>query len=225
MRAPTITQLLLALAAVALLARAAGAAPGDRSRDPYDEVDDELAGELDDDAPFAIRAGDDADTAGASRVAGPPIADVLAQAYRTAGLDRDPTRSWNRRSRIAGLIPWVTVRTGRNTSWQDLDPDVDRGTTIEVRAMWRLDRLLFDSRELQVASIDAARLRERRRLASRVIRAYFHWRRMAAAAASQPHRASRAEEAAAELDAITDGWFSEALARRGPRRAPGASRR
>jgi hypothetical protein len=136
---------------------------------------------------------------------------VVAEAYRTAGLERDPARGWIRRARAAGLIPWITLRTGRNTSWQELDPEVDRGTVIEVRATWRLDRLLFDGRELQIASIGAARRRERRQLASRVIRAYFHWQRMAAAAATRPRWASRAAEAAAELDAFTDGWFSEQL--------------
>jgi hypothetical protein len=146
------------------------------------------------------------------RIAGPAIGEVLAEAYRVAGLDRDPARGWIRRARVAGLVPWVTVRTGRNTSWQELEPDVDRGTTIEIRATWRLDRLLFDGRELQVASIQAARRRERRQLASRVIRAYFHWRRMASAAAADGERgASRAAEAAAELDAFTDGWFSDQL--------------
>ncbi|HEU0031811.1 MAG TPA: hypothetical protein VFQ53_14335 [Kofleriaceae bacterium] len=141
----------------------------------------------------------------------PSIGAVLAAAYASAGLDRDPSRSWIRRARLAGLVPWLTVRTGRDTSWQDNDPDVDHGLALEVRATWRLDRLVFDSRELQVASIDAARRRERRRLASRVIRAYFTWRR-AAGHASDPAAAVRADEAAAELDALTDGAFSEALA-------------
>jgi hypothetical protein len=79
---------------------------------------------------------------------------------------------------------------------------------LEVRATWRLDRLVFDGRELQASSIEAARRRERRGLASRVIRAYFAWRR----AASPGHR----EETAAELDALTDGWFSEASGVRTP---------
>jgi len=143
-------------------------------------------------------------------VRGPAIAEVLSAAYGAAGLDRDPTRGWIRRARLAGLVPWVTVRTGRDTSWQDNDPDIDHGLALEVRATWRLDRLVFDGRELQVASIEAARRRERRRLASRVIRTYFAWRR-AAGRAPQPGGGSRADEAAAELDALTDGWFSGSL--------------
>ncbi len=162
-------------------------------------------------------------------VAGPSIDDVLSAAYVAAGLDHDPADSWIRRARLAGLVPWVTVRTASDTSWQDDHSEVGHGTTIEVRATWRLDRLLFDSHELQVAGIEAARRRERRRLAARVIRAYFTWRRAAGVAfpASDDRVAIRVAETTAELDALTDGWFSEAVARgeRGtaetrPRRTP-----
>ena len=230
MRTPLPARWWLALGALALLAGVADAGParmGDDACeaadcDEADADDDFAAADPDDDLRSRGRGGSTPPwpgTAASARVVGPPIADVLQRAYRAAGLDRSSTSSWIRRSRASGLIPWVTVRTGRNTRWQDLDPGVDRGVTIEVRAMWRLDRLLFDAREVQAASIEAARLRERRRLASRVIRAYFHWRRVAAAAASQPRWASRAEEAAAELDALTDGWFSSELGNRRPRRA------
>jgi hypothetical protein len=153
---------------------------------------------------------------------GPTIAAVLSAAYRAAGLDRNPAKGWIRRARWAGLIPWLTVRTGRDTSWQTDDTSIDHGMALDIRATWRLDRLVFDGRELQVASIEAARRRERRRLASRVIRTYFGWRRAAARAIQQPATRSRALEAAAELDALTDGWFSESLV--GPRRGASGNR-
>src|SRR5262249_17293389 len=94
--------------------------------------------------------------------AGPTRDAVLAAAYAAAGLDHDPSNSWLRRTRLAGLVPWVTVRTASDTSWQDDHSEVGHGTSIEVRATWRLDRLLFDNHELQVAGIEAARRRERR---------------------------------------------------------------
>jgi hypothetical protein len=162
-------------------------------------------------------------------VTGPSIDAVLSAAYAAAGLDHDPADSWIRRARLAGLVPWVTVRTANDTSWQDDHSEVGHGTTVEVRATWRLDRLLFDSHELQVAGIEAARRRERRRLAARVIRAYFTWRRAAGVAfpAGDDRVAIRVAETTAELDALTDGWFSEAVARHEhgasetrPRRAP-----
>jgi hypothetical protein len=145
----------------------------------------------------------------------PPIAEVLEAAYATAGLDRDPTPSWRRRARVAGLIPWVTVRTGWDANWREEETDVGRSRTFEVRATWRLDRLLFDGRELQMSSIDAARRRERRRLASRVIQAYFTWRKLTARADSERRYALAAEAATAELDALTDGWFSGWFSDRG----------
>jgi hypothetical protein len=147
--------------------------------------------------------------------AAPAIGAVLAAAYATAGLDGDPGRSWVRRARLAGLIPWLTLRTTRDASWQDPQSEVGHGTSLEARATWRLDRLLFDGHELQVATIETARRRERQRLATRVIRAYFSWRRLAAADTGAPDaRAARLDELTAELDALTDGWFSDELARR-----------
>ncbi|MBC7973819.1 MAG: hypothetical protein H7138_02455 [Myxococcales bacterium] len=162
----------------------------------------------------------------------PRISAVIAAAYAATGLDRDPGRGWVRRTRLAGFVPWLTVRTARDTSWQDAHSEVGHGTSLEVRATWRLDRLLFDGRELQVATIEAARRRERARVASQVIRAYYAWRRAAdtarrgavdrAATQSEDpgeppaddRLASRVDEAVAELDALTDGWLSEELARR-----------
>jgi hypothetical protein len=190
--------------------------PRDRDRDrDRDRGRGREAGDRDaDDREPDADAGTDAPPPPAARpVGGPPVGEVLAQAYRTAGLARSPARGLARRARLAGLLPSLTVRAGRNTRWQDAEPDVDRGVAVEARASWRLDRLLFDGRELQIASAETARRRERRQLASRVIRAYYHWQRTAAAAAGQPRWASRAEEAAAELDALTDGWFTRQLTR------------
>ena len=183
----------LALAAPATAAPGPGRTTGERSP-ARDDV--ELAGSV-------VPAG------------GPKIGAVLSAAYAAAGLDGDPGHSWILRARLGGLVPWVTVRTTRDTSWQDTQPEVGHGTTFEVRATWRLDRLVFDGRELQVAAIEAARRRERRRLASRVIRSYFTWRRAAESALDpgDERAAMRVAEATAELDALTDGWFSGELSR------------
>ena len=188
----------------------------DDDRDDRDDRDDDGGIVERDGTTFVIdpRFDVDVDAAPGSRARrAPAIAEVLEAAYDAAGLDRDPARSWIRRARVAGLIPWVTVKTGWDQSWHDDEPgDVGRSRTFEVRATWRLDRLLFDGRELQMSSIDMARRRERRRLASRVIRAYFVWRKVMAVAASGTGRGALAVEAAtAELDALTDGWFSDRM--------------
>jgi hypothetical protein len=186
-----------------LLVSTAAAAPSHQ----LDEVleDDERDGlELDDAGPQP--PGTDGHVDGA-----PKVRDVIKQAEVVAGLDRDPANSWLRRARISGLVPWVTLRGARETTWDDPATDIGHTSTYEVRATWRLDRLLYDGRELQIAGAEAARRRERRRLASRVIRSYFTWQRARLAAVRHPTWASHAEEAAAELDSLTDGWFSETL--------------
>jgi hypothetical protein len=206
-----ITTIWLALPAIgaAAPAPAAGAATGRTTGD--------RGGEVSADTGDAGAALDDLELAGSVvPVGGPPIGAVLSAAYTAAGLDRDPGRSWIRRARLGGLVPWVTVRGTRDTSWQDSQSEVGHGTSLEVRATWRFDRLVFDGRELQVAAIESARRRERRRLANRVIRSYFMWRRAAEAAlgAGDDRVATRVAEATAELDALTDGWFSDELSRR-----------
>ena len=208
------------LIAVALVIAAGAARPAHAS--PEDDADVAVEVDLaDEDAAFgevdasagASRAADTA--AGPTRVSDrhhppPQIAEVLEAAYVAAGLAHDPTPSWRRRARVAGLIPWVSVRAGWDARWRDDEPgDVGRTRDFEVRATWRLDRLLFDGRELQASTIDAARRRERRRLATQVIRTYFAWRKVAAAAARDPRFRLAAEAATAELDALTDGWFSD----------------
>jgi hypothetical protein len=225
MRALTILMILAALraagtAAPAPTTRAAGgrtgASPAARAA-PAAGANADPAGPMDPMDPADPADPFDAELAGPrGPVIGPPIGTVLAHAYATAGLDHDPGDRWRTRARLAGLVPWVTVRTARDASWQDAHAEVGHGTSLEVRATWRLDRLLFDSHELQISGIEAARRRERRRLATRVIRAYFTWRRAAGAAlpASDDREILRLAEATAELDALTDGWFSGDVARR-----------
>jgi hypothetical protein len=199
------------VAIVCLLATIARAAPGSRALDETLE-DDEAAGERADGLVVDAGAAEPPDAA--SIAGAPPIASVINAAYVAAGLDRDPAHGWLRRARISGLVPWVTLRGAQVTTWSDPATDIGHSTTYEVRATWRLDRLLYDGRELQIAGAEAARRREKRRIASRVIRSYFTWQRARSAAVRHPTWASHAEEAAAELDALTDGWFGETLARK-----------
>ena len=192
----------------------------DADRDADREGGVDIDGDIEIDAP---RPDDDRDgtlsrnalvdlSVGASpRLAGraPGIAEVLEAAYAAAGLDREPAKSWRRRARVAALIPWVSVRAGWDANWREEETDVGRSRDFEVRATWRLDRLVFEGRELQIASIEAARRRERRRLASVVIRAYFTWRKLVVAARREARYGLAVEAAVAELDALTDGWFSD----------------
>lgn len=219
-RATSVMKAMTLVALVIVLARspAASAHPHDDER-TVDELEHEHAGDeggRDEHADEAAwPSADTADGAGALRGALPgagpgvpspvAVADLLAAAYAAANLDRDLSRSWRRRARVAGLVPWVSVRLGWDASWDEQVTNVDRGRVFDVRATWRLDRLVFDGRELQAASVELARRRERRRLAREVVSLYFAWQRAAARRGST----ARLDELTAELDALTDGWFSE----------------
>src|SRR5262245_60646943 len=103
MRATAIMIAVLALRAIA------GAAPGPGAGSAAARGGDRGNGAAARDVVESDPAGEELDLAGARvAVRGPSIGAVLAAAYTTAGLDRDPGRSWIRRARIAGLIPWLT---------------------------------------------------------------------------------------------------------------------
>jgi hypothetical protein len=147
----------------------------------------------------------------------PRVADVIDAATRHAGLDGDPGRGMRRRARLAGLAPWITVRTARDYDWtaDDHDPTVDHGQIYEVRATWRLDRLVFDSAEPRIAALDTSRSRARRDLARHVIALYFkrqRLRRQASLPLDEDEAADVAidlAEVTAELDHLTGGRFAK----------------
>jgi hypothetical protein len=129
---------------------------------------------------------------------GPPTRDVIAAALRAASLADNPVPSWRRRSRLAGLVPQLSAHVGQDDNWRDVaDATLGHVITYGVSASWRLERLVYDPSELRIATVDVLRRRERRRLAWYVISLYRAWRR------------TQNEDLAAQLDVVTDGWFSQ----------------
>ena len=117
-----------------------------------------------------------------------------------------------RRARAASLIPWISVRGGEDATWRDVDdPTIGHVTIFEVSATWHLDRLAFDATELRTTALDSARRRERRRVALRVVWAFYRWLSASAVAERTGRPTARADEASAELDALTDGWFGRRI--------------
>jgi hypothetical protein len=185
-------------------------------RDSRSERDGDLAGVTAGGARRARRLYVPITNAMIARIAtfAPPVARVVAAAYRAAGLADDPTPSWRRRSRWSALVPLVSVRAGQNQAWRDVDdPTVSHGVAVDVRATWRLDQLIFDRDEPRIASLDVARRRERRRVALHTVEVYFAWVSARAAGDADMRAELDAEQRLAELDALTDGWFSQALAK------------
>jgi hypothetical protein len=138
------------------------------------------------------------DDACAGTSASVPVEEAIVRARRAAGVDLDLPRGMARRARLAALLPTLGVRAARTTSWHDDEPEVGHATTYEARVTWRLERLIYDPRETTAARLAMAMRRERRHLDAHVIGLYYRWRHTCELVA------------AAELDALTDGWFRAA---------------
>jgi hypothetical protein len=214
---------------IALAARAHAAPAGAASASPplptFDDSDDVMARESDSvvfasGADVPIVGDDDLPVGPVAAVvlrAAPRLADVIAAAHRTAGIDRgsSPVAGWRARSRWSAVVPSVSVRAGNTASWRDVDDPtlltVSRGAAFDVRATWRLEELIYDPNELRFEGFELAMRRERRKVASITTRLYFAWVRATSQAAdgADARVVLRAAELAAQLDALTAGWFSD----------------
>ena len=204
--------LLAVLAVLAVLAARAAAAPAgggdgrmleDAAGDHQDDADLVAYDDCEAKVPLASADGTSTATARAPGAAsgGPAVRDVIAAALRAAGLAGDPAAGWRRRARLAALVPQLSLRVGQDDTWKEIaDPTLGHAVTYGISASWRLERLVYEPSELRIASVDVLRRRERRRLAWYVISLYRSWRR------------TQNEDVAAQLDVVTDGWFSQWLA-------------
>jgi hypothetical protein len=121
-----------------------------------------------------------------------------------------------------------TVDVGQGLSPTEYDPArltaIDDVTFwLEARATWRLDRLLFAEEEVTLERMRHERADAQARLTAQVLKLLFEWQRALAlgdnpALAPEENLSARlkAIEAEAELDLLTDRWFSKWLAGRSP---------
>jgi hypothetical protein len=170
----------------------------------------------------------------------PGLDEVRTAALRYAGLNHRPERGWSRRARMAGLLPALTLQAQRGTAedeelsrsstgTQKLDVGAGADLDLEARAVWQLDRLVFDEVELRALQTAQKLHRDRIQLLAQVTNLYFQRRKLQVMAIwsppSDPTKAAldalAIAELTAQLDALTGGHFSRALlarARPGPAR-------
>lgn len=158
----------------------------------------------------------------------PPLAAVRQAALRYAGLDRHPERAWSRRTRLAGLMPTLTVSINRDlahdadlsrqsTGKEELAVGTDEDLGFEAKAVWQLDRLLFDEAEVRVLQVAQRQHQERIDLLIRVTSIYYQRRKLQIARlrggrdAAGVDQLLAIEELTDQLDALTGGYFRLAL--------------
>jgi len=155
----------------------------------------------------------------------PTVAEVVEAALRHAGLDEKPAGGWKMRARAAALLPWISLRAARDTSWEDRARQVggvDHGVVLEARATWRLDRLVYDPSEIRATTVEQQRARAAAAVTERVTALYYKRRRAQIEALWQAGetsqetalRALAVDELTAQLDGLTGGWLARRLGRR-----------
>ena len=154
-------------------------------------------------------------------------ATVVALAVAGAPADRRRLDSQAARSRLSAVLPELRLRAQQSTDqalrWAPTSDDPYRvtqadgaGTTLEVSATFRLDRLLFSREELVVERLRVQAGQERLKLEQRVLGAVlglFRAHELGCAEGGEEETRTlqrvRGLELLAELDVLTAGWFSE----------------
>lgn len=184
-------------------------------------------------APVAPPSAPDATSADSEGDGFPPrfARKCVAAALRAAGLGVDDTKlddlvaharssAWLPETRLRAMRLWhdasrvTTTATSDTPSYYDA---IGANLLFELRLTWRLDRLLYAGDEPSIERLRLERQEARGRVAVHVLEVLFAWRRAllaidrTAPASRQGAEARlRAAEAAASLDVLTDGWFTEA---------------
>jgi hypothetical protein len=163
----------------------------------------------------------------------PDLSQVRARAVEHAGLDGKAERAWARRARWSALLPDLTLRANHgagedrdlsrsSSGTERLDVGADSDFDIEARAVWELDRLVFDDVEIRALQAVQRTYRERVQLLGQVSSLYYQRRKLVLGALLAPQtdpykvalHAIAVAEVSAQLDALTGGYFSRALRER-----------
>jgi len=172
----------------------------------------------------------------------PTAEEVRGLVLLAQGLDPERFRRLATRAGQAAWLPVLEVRVDRNieddrstsrsrslsvsSAGVYLGPDDDTWVVatdddwrIRVRAVWELDRLVFDPAELSALQRELALLEVRQRLIEQALKAHFERRQLVAQllreppidAAARAGLAVKLERLTARLDALTDGGYSRRL--------------
>ena len=154
---------------------------------------------------------------------------LVAAALRASGLQTTDDRmdALEETARHSAWLPEVRFRVARtdddHTTFLYTDPSHLYDTAgvrmmYEARLSWRLDRLIYSGDEPQIEHLRIVRIEARERLTQKTLDAFYVLERSLGDLARAPPGGRDAEdagfrafEAAATLDVLTAGWFSDAL--------------
>jgi len=167
----------------------------------------------------------------------PSIEATQQKALRYAGLNQDDFEDWRGRVRWSAALPKlqfgfdrdlkdvVSLATRDNISItggdvtigpqeRNFDEDFNEGTSFEVKAVWDLAGLVFNSDEMNVSSVARLWVRERNLILSDLEETYFEREELVKQAVKivgvnkRRRLETRIRVLTAHLDGLTGGWFS-----------------
>lgn len=157
----------------------------------------------------------------------PSVADLHKAVLEYSNIDLNLTKKWSKQARKAAWLPHLQVGTRHNlrddfdlkledkvsvTSGgvvigprtSDFSEQSNRAFQFDVRAVWNLNELIFSPDSIFVSREARERRKEARVLLNDVNRWYFIWQR----------GGKDSQFAAAQLDAMSGGWFTDQLNRK-----------
>ncbi len=154
---------------------------------------------------------------------------LVRAAWRASGLGETDAAmdALSQSARSSAWVPELRVRSERtedeHTTLYYSDPPRQYHVSgvkmaYEARLVWRFDKLIYAGDEPQIEHLRVTRIEARERLAHKTLEAFFALEtsladlgRAAPGSLEAREHGFRAFEAAATLDVLTGGWFSEAL--------------
>jgi hypothetical protein len=160
----------------------------------------------------------------------PTILEVQREALKFAGLLLGEINSWQRRARLAGILPRLNlgldhdlvrehtlyIQPGRPDR---LGIDTDKELEFKIDIEWHLDRLIFDPNELRVSRERNRVIKLRQKILEKVTHLYYERRRLQIEMILEPSLPFKTKvrqylmikRLEAEIDALTGGYFSKQL--------------
>lgn len=173
----------------------------------------------------------------------PSVVEVQRAAAKYAQVNPEAYDSWQSEARFANLLPRRLYGRLRRTDGDDTDVrttssgsgsvsdlvSTDGELQLELRAEWDLTRLVFNRDGIQATRQIERLVNQREDILTTVNKLYYARRQLQVEMELSPptsvekalHQQLRVDGLTADLDALTNGWFSREVANRSP--APGGA--
>ena len=163
----------------------------------------------------------------------PDVRAVQQSAVKYARTHPDKVDTWRTRARASNLLPEFRVAVNRDQATDSSqtrtsgtgDPRATSGSDdkfgLDLRAVWDLNKTIYDPAEVQIQRETIKASRQRDSLVAEVTKLYFERRRAQVKLLldrdmdlrSQVKQELKVAELTAYLDGLTGGWFSSQLPR------------